>query len=314
MFFPDLSPYEHSWPGEYEAAYCGLPVKSIGWLSGDHAFPTGDVPEELPRRLLHLCATQLHRNPSLRMMGSHNCEFCLNSQPGAAVDVPGRGRIHLGSDEIRVGGPDCTYAAPNLIYHYVTAHRYRPPDEFMAAVLVPPARQARAQEMYAYHLWEASLKTLIAGGIPAREPFLRCVPGSLANTMLGRLVNRYRLSQGAVCAGLTLMLLASKPVALFLGVSSSGPLVAGALLSIALVGVGAYWAMHLPCPLCGAALKPAPLPQKSDLQAQMHQRPPQWHDRFKLTEWLFCDSGHFLIQYRLSPFPWSAPPCHVWCL
>lgn len=42
----------------------------------------------------------------------------------------------LGSAEIRVGLPGGRwYAAPNLVYHYVTAHNYRPPDEFIEAVL-----------------------------------------------------------------------------------------------------------------------------------------------------------------------------------
>ncbi len=27
------------------------------------------------------------------------------------------------------------YAAPSLVHHYVVAHDYRPPDEFIAAVL-----------------------------------------------------------------------------------------------------------------------------------------------------------------------------------
>jgi hypothetical protein len=27
------------------------------------------------------------------------------------------------------------FAAPSLVYHYVAAHDYRPPDEFIAAVL-----------------------------------------------------------------------------------------------------------------------------------------------------------------------------------
>ena len=41
-----------------------------------------------------------------------------------------------GSGEIRVRGTDRTaYTAPILIVHYVEAHGYRPPEEFIAAIL-----------------------------------------------------------------------------------------------------------------------------------------------------------------------------------
>ena len=41
-----------------------------------------------------------------------------------------------GSAEIRVRGANRVYAAPELVYHYVVAHQYKPPREFIEAVLV----------------------------------------------------------------------------------------------------------------------------------------------------------------------------------
>ena len=42
----------------------------------------------------------------------------------------------LGSAEIRVQGKEGkVYAAPTLIYHYVAAHDYDPPQEFVEALL-----------------------------------------------------------------------------------------------------------------------------------------------------------------------------------
>jgi len=57
-----------------------------------------------------------------------------------ADEVPtirrGQETLEVGFAEIRVFGRNGKiYAAPNLIYHYVTAHSYRPPDEFIQAVL-----------------------------------------------------------------------------------------------------------------------------------------------------------------------------------
>jgi hypothetical protein len=44
--------------------------------------------------------------------------------------------IALGEAEIRVNGEgNVIFASPNLICHYIAAHGYRPPDEFMAALL-----------------------------------------------------------------------------------------------------------------------------------------------------------------------------------
>jgi len=37
--------------------------------------------------------------------------------------------------EIRVDGHGVNYAAPTLIVHYIENHKYRPPDEFIEAVI-----------------------------------------------------------------------------------------------------------------------------------------------------------------------------------
>src|SRR5262249_15003835 len=43
--------------------------------------------------------------------------------------------LQLGSAEILVFGKGGKiYAAPNMIYHYVTVHHYKPPDEFLQAL------------------------------------------------------------------------------------------------------------------------------------------------------------------------------------
>ncbi|MCB9148107.1 MAG: hypothetical protein H6641_05050 [Caldilineaceae bacterium] len=44
-------------------------------------------------------------------------------------------QMGLGSAEIRVFFNEIVYAAPNLIYHYVIVHAYKPPDAFIEAVL-----------------------------------------------------------------------------------------------------------------------------------------------------------------------------------
>ena len=51
----------------------------------------------------------------------------------------GNDELWLGSAEIRVfSNEGVTYAAPNLIYHYIVDHHYLPPEEFIRAVLEGP--------------------------------------------------------------------------------------------------------------------------------------------------------------------------------
>jgi len=48
-------------------------------------------------------------------------------------------RIELGYAEIRVFGErGRIYAAPNLLYHYVIVHHYKPPEEFVHALKYSP--------------------------------------------------------------------------------------------------------------------------------------------------------------------------------
>jgi hypothetical protein len=94
---------------------CGATLVAIGWLAADHTYVRGNVPTEFMSRLMLLC-----RDPIRRTRGFHVCPFC-----GAAR---GNGEIHVRSAH------GTTYAAPSLIGHYVEAHHYRPPNEFITAV------------------------------------------------------------------------------------------------------------------------------------------------------------------------------------
>jgi hypothetical protein len=74
------------------------------------------------------------RYPVHRTRGWKECAFCAG-EPPVEVDVDGE-RSPVGDAEIRVTGTgDRRYAAPTLIVHYVAAHGYRPPDEFVDAVM-----------------------------------------------------------------------------------------------------------------------------------------------------------------------------------
>ena len=129
MYFQDLTPYEYA---RHSIRRNRL---NVGWLSREHEFPIGDTSEDF-RRVLNQLAT----NPTNLCGGHHDCEFCESPlrkfffwgsryRPSASMDE--------GNGEIRVPAAegDVIYVAPQLVAHYVEAHRYLPPAAFVEAVL-----------------------------------------------------------------------------------------------------------------------------------------------------------------------------------
>lgn len=122
-YFEDLSRYEYL-PVEQE-------MLNVGWLSRDHSFPQGEADPRLVEALVARAADPQHIT-----RGVHDCEFCTAESPlRIPADVP-RGFVSLGFAELHVEGENGTvYAAPSLVVHYVEAHGYQPPQEFVDAVL-----------------------------------------------------------------------------------------------------------------------------------------------------------------------------------
>jgi hypothetical protein len=143
-FFADLSEYTYRESGKREG------TRNVGWLDAGEAHPRGAVPPEFLARLWQFC-----RLPLVRTRGYHACNLCRGRQVGPLSVTREGEALKLGTAEIRVFGPGgAVYAAPDLVYHYVSAHEYRPPDEFIAAVLAGPAP---GSEEYRAHLERANL-------------------------------------------------------------------------------------------------------------------------------------------------------------
>jgi hypothetical protein len=128
MYFPDLTPYAY---GQTEPQ---PDVLNVGWRSAAQACPVG-IPD---KRLVHALG-RLISSPVNLYRGWHFCEFC----PDPAKTVSS-GKIHvldpaartMGNGEIRVtSAAGITYVAPVLVLHYVVAHGYLPPQEFIDAVI-----------------------------------------------------------------------------------------------------------------------------------------------------------------------------------
>jgi len=121
MYFPDLTPYE------YARTRPQATVLNVGWLSAAHAFSSGTADERLVNALQRLVASPVN----LRR-GFHLCEFCPNLSMKMYPRPPGTS----GNGEIRVAARNgVIYVAPVLVLHYVVAHGYLPPQEFIDAAI-----------------------------------------------------------------------------------------------------------------------------------------------------------------------------------
>jgi hypothetical protein len=127
-FLPDGAPFTFPYrPGPVTRAI------AIGWLDRAQEPTIGAVPDEFVAELRERCAQGFNVT-----RGRHPCPFCSTPEDPELVNAQSAltGEYIAGNAEIYVGDAKARwYAAPNLIIHYVEAHGYRPPDEFIAAVL-----------------------------------------------------------------------------------------------------------------------------------------------------------------------------------
>jgi hypothetical protein len=120
VWFEDLTP----------CTYFSLEVKfvAIGWLHRDKPFATGLVDRTVYDALVEM---REHRLDPLTYLGVHYCDLCRSG------DKP------RGSSNLLVPGDGVLYVAPELIVHYISGHRYAPPDVFCRAVLASPPVRSR---------------------------------------------------------------------------------------------------------------------------------------------------------------------------
>lgn len=142
-YYPDLSRYEYADKAELPGSPKEPAALNVGWLDAWHPHPTGDVPAGFAERLLEeLIAQRYHA-----FRGYHYCELCQRQASEIGPDtITVEGEAYsLGDREVQVVGSSRgflgsrrRYNAPSTICHYIEAHGYRPPDEFIEAVLALP--------------------------------------------------------------------------------------------------------------------------------------------------------------------------------
>lgn len=117
-YFPDM--------GRRSMVAVGDHIRAIGWLHPDHLYAKGVVSEDFLSRLRKFADRSGRSGEALYFawpVGAHTCEFCREAHGVGNFGVPSDGLL---------------FVAPEMIVHYVEEHGYRPPAEFVAAVLRSP--------------------------------------------------------------------------------------------------------------------------------------------------------------------------------
>ena len=107
-------------------------VRAIGWLGLESVLvqPTHAISERQFDKLM-----ALSENPwqPWNTAGHHRCEFCRFSG-GPGLVIAGDRQVAIGTRTLFIPGTDVIYAAPTTVVHYIDAHGYTPPAEFLNAV------------------------------------------------------------------------------------------------------------------------------------------------------------------------------------
>ncbi len=109
-------------------------LRAVGWLDAEHPFETGPISSADFEKLCRLLVSPWQ---PVATAGRHGCELCGHTNgPGLLryrdLEVP------LGVANVFIPGERKIYVAPSLLVHYVDAHHYRPPDEFLGAARACP--------------------------------------------------------------------------------------------------------------------------------------------------------------------------------
>jgi hypothetical protein len=101
---------------------------AVGWLENGKHYTTGDTPKSVCEKLYEFSKT---RELYFAFLGRHECDLCdVYGNPNNLNFID-----DFGSKTIFIAFKNKVYIFPDLIIHYINAHSYLPPEEFIEAVL-----------------------------------------------------------------------------------------------------------------------------------------------------------------------------------
>jgi hypothetical protein len=130
MHIPDLDFCRYH-TGPFDAVNWPVPLLAIGWLEHPHHFNIGPTLPSLVSKLQILVQQTRDTFAHYNFRGGMFCSICKSE----GLNSPGP---IWSQENIFVPGDGIVYVAPGGIVHYVEAHSYLPPREFIDAVLRCP--------------------------------------------------------------------------------------------------------------------------------------------------------------------------------
>jgi hypothetical protein len=128
--FKDLEPCRYH-DGPFDPTNWHVPLLAIGWLEYPTRFNQGDSPDSLASRIRTLNSQAANAFFLFSFMGLHNCSFCAANDPHSS-------ELPASSSNLFIPGNSVVFVAPGRIDHYIEAHSYLPPKQFITAVLTCP--------------------------------------------------------------------------------------------------------------------------------------------------------------------------------
>jgi len=116
----------HNGPCDADEWHC--PLLAVGWLEREESFTTGACPPSVLEKLRDLRGQFNLAFSEFSFRGLHECSFC-------ETGVRALSDSHI---NFFIPGKDVIYLAPGRVDHYIQAHAYLPPQEFIEAVFGCP--------------------------------------------------------------------------------------------------------------------------------------------------------------------------------
>jgi len=123
----------HSGPFDYNSWW--VPLRAVGWLKHPQPFTRRTAPHKLLTKLRALVEQAHSAYGHLSFRGTMRCSFCT------ALGVASPGPV-WSQENLFIPGKGVVYVSPGGIVHYMEAHTYLPPAEFVKAVLECPDLQS----------------------------------------------------------------------------------------------------------------------------------------------------------------------------
>ncbi len=106
----------------------GFKLKAIGYLDiTEPQYEVGEVPNGFVEKLKAL----YHKGILLASLGFHDCEFCLNQ----GVKKLPRDARSSSQKSLRDKVNKIDYMFPEMIFHYIIVHMFKPPQDFIDFVM-----------------------------------------------------------------------------------------------------------------------------------------------------------------------------------